>query len=56
MKYTWIHCLCGKDVHMLDMPRHYQTKHDWPNNEHPGTTKTETETPNETGGGAEASA
>lgn len=55
MKYTWIHCLCGKDVHMLDMPRHYQTKHEWPN-EHERTTKTETETSNEAGGGAEATA
>ena len=48
-KTKWLRCLCGKDVHVLDMPRHFQTKHDWPNNEHPGTTQSETQDQNEAG-------
>jgi hypothetical protein len=49
MKYVWINCFCGKDIHPLDMPKHFQSKHEWPNNEHPGTTQSETQDQNEAG-------
>ena len=54
-KSKWITCLCGKDVHVLDMPRHFQTKHEWPN-EDTHTKETETETADEAGSSAEAPA
>jgi hypothetical protein len=55
MKYRWILCQCGKDIHPLDMPRHFQSKHEWPN-EDTCTTKSDSETADETGSGAEATA
>ena len=55
-KSKWILCLCGKDVHYLDYPRHFLTKHEWPTNEDPGTKESETETADEAGSGAQTTA
>jgi hypothetical protein len=44
--------MCGKDVHVLDVPKHYQLKHQWPANENEGTKESVAEGQAEAGGNA----
>jgi hypothetical protein len=53
MKYTWLNCFCGKSIHPLDMPKHFQSKHVWPN-EDERTKKSSSEEEDEAGSSPQA--